>query len=591
MNSTIEYYNNNSNEFIENTINLNMSDLYKKFEAYLYPGNKILDLGCGSGRDSRYFKTRGYDVVAVDPSEKMCQATRKIADISVLQMKAEDMVFKNKFDGIWACASLLHIKKDEMQSVIIRLLDNLVDGGIIYASWKYGDMEIVNDGKYLCYMTDQSLNNLFAEVISAVVLDIWISNDTQGRNEKWINVLLKKAKTDLKDDAIHELDTFDSSDNRADGDSINELFRGLLKDGCFKEFLTYTRKKPELEICLRGNSSPAQITIYYHNHMVWKLEYPKKKGKNAPNVPKVTISMNHARYCADWEQILDELETDYGFKIKKSSWRIPQKRKDSNTYNICGNGYLSCEDREFDDRFVSGTYKLIRKMMDKFFENSEKIDYFKSVAEDIAEEDAEKKLRPQYVEKIAQQEIYRYFKNGRKINDSDYMCIYDLEFSQKGGSGSNQPDSIGIIYDESQVKKIVFIEVKSTKSALTGTSGLEEHCRGMDSYINSNPAIRNRIIESGEYIKKLKEIGVCQYVGLDDALIADIPNVIKIPEGFEKLIIFTDEAAGILKEEGKETEYKEIAEKYGCKIMIFYYNKEESLSKGYSTYQDFDPDI
>lgn len=194
MNSTIEYYNNNSNEFIENTINLSMSDLYKKFETYLQPGKKILDLGCGSGRDSRYFKLKGYDVVAADPSEKMCQATRKIAEVPVLQMKAEDMNFDNEFDGIWACASLLHIKKGKLQRVIIGLLGNLVSGGIIYASWKHGDKESVNEGKYFCYMTEQTLIKLFEEITNAIVLDIWISNDAKGRDEEWINVLLKKER-------------------------------------------------------------------------------------------------------------------------------------------------------------------------------------------------------------------------------------------------------------------------------------------------------------------------------------------------------------------------------------------------------------
>lgn len=194
MNSTIEYYNSNSNQFIADTIGLDMSSLYKQFETYLSPGNKILDLGCGSGRDSRHFKMKGYDVIAVDPSEKMCESTRNIANVTVFQMGAEDLSFQNEFDGIWACASLIHIEKEKLHNVITRIVDCVVNGGVVYASWKYGDNEIVNNGKYLCYMTEQSLNRIFAEVRNIVLIDMWTSDDTQGRNEKWINVLLKRIR-------------------------------------------------------------------------------------------------------------------------------------------------------------------------------------------------------------------------------------------------------------------------------------------------------------------------------------------------------------------------------------------------------------
>ena len=73
MNSNIEYYNNNSKEFIENTINSDMSLWRDKFEKYIPDGGHILDAGCGSGRDSKAFFKHGYSVVAFDASREMCK--------------------------------------------------------------------------------------------------------------------------------------------------------------------------------------------------------------------------------------------------------------------------------------------------------------------------------------------------------------------------------------------------------------------------------------------------------------------------------------------------------------------------------------
>lgn len=73
MNQTITYYNQNAEEYFNKTVNVSMQALYDQFEAYLNPGDKILDLGCGSGRDSKYFLSKGYEVVSVDGSIEMCR--------------------------------------------------------------------------------------------------------------------------------------------------------------------------------------------------------------------------------------------------------------------------------------------------------------------------------------------------------------------------------------------------------------------------------------------------------------------------------------------------------------------------------------
>ena len=144
---TIEYYEKNAEEFVTSTIHADVSGLYKHFEKYISTGCRILDLGCGSGRDSKYFAKKGYDVVAADPSPVMCDQTRRTANVPTILLKAEEIAFEEEFDAIWACASLLHVHKEVMAETIYRLARALKHDGIFYASWKYGDGEHYDNGR------------------------------------------------------------------------------------------------------------------------------------------------------------------------------------------------------------------------------------------------------------------------------------------------------------------------------------------------------------------------------------------------------------------------------------------------------------
>lgn len=141
MNETITYYNQNAEEYFNKTVNVSMQELYDQFEAYLKPGDRILDLGCGSGRDSRYFLSRGYDVVSVDGSKEMCRLAEKYIGRDVRNITFAELDYNNEFDAVWACASLLHVDSDKLFEVFSRIKKSLKDKGVIYASWKYGHKE------------------------------------------------------------------------------------------------------------------------------------------------------------------------------------------------------------------------------------------------------------------------------------------------------------------------------------------------------------------------------------------------------------------------------------------------------------------
>ena len=136
--NTLQYYNQNATKFIENTKSVEFHSVQDKFLSYLSAGSYILDFGCGSVRDSKYFLEKGYRVDAVDGSEEICKITREYVKIEVKKMLFSELSFVNKYEGIWACSSILHLSKDELQDVLYKMMRALKKEGYIYTSFKYG---------------------------------------------------------------------------------------------------------------------------------------------------------------------------------------------------------------------------------------------------------------------------------------------------------------------------------------------------------------------------------------------------------------------------------------------------------------------
>lgn len=194
IDQTLEYYEKNAAAFIKSTIDVNVSELYRPFEELIIPGCKILDLGCGSGRDSKYFVEKGYEVVAVDPSLAMCIHTRSLVNIPVYEIKAEEMQFSNEFNAVWACASLLHIPRDKQKDVLYRIMTALRDEGILYASWKYGTQDRTSDGKRYVDMNELFFNEVIKEVPEMHIVKMWTTRDVRNEysTQKWLNILFRK---------------------------------------------------------------------------------------------------------------------------------------------------------------------------------------------------------------------------------------------------------------------------------------------------------------------------------------------------------------------------------------------------------------
>ena len=172
--NTLDYYNSHADSFREDTIHASMSALQKEFLEMLPAGGRILDLGCGPGRDTRLFLERGFRVTAVDGSEELCRLAEAFTGLPVIHSTFQEFRPGESYDGIWACASLLHLPKEEIVRVIERLSPFLREGGVFYMSFKYG--------------------SFLAGIPALGLVRYALTGDVRpGRgHEKWLNVYLEK---------------------------------------------------------------------------------------------------------------------------------------------------------------------------------------------------------------------------------------------------------------------------------------------------------------------------------------------------------------------------------------------------------------
>ena len=190
---TIEYYNKYASQIFEDTVDQDMEEFRQRFLKYLEEGDTILDLGCGSGRDSLAFYELGYDVTPLDASEEMCKLAEIHTGLEVLQMQYEDMEFDEVFDGIWGCGALIHVPEKELDGVLERIIDALCPGGILYLSFREGDFEGFQGKRYFCDYTEDRLERILEETDRLEVEKIWVTDDARRDSDvRWVNVLAKK---------------------------------------------------------------------------------------------------------------------------------------------------------------------------------------------------------------------------------------------------------------------------------------------------------------------------------------------------------------------------------------------------------------
>jgi mutator protein MutT len=194
---TSNYYSSNATAYCEETRAIQVEDLYDRFLIHVKPGGHILDLGCGSGRDSKSFRERGYTVTSMDGNAEIASWAMKYTGHQVEVKNFQDIDYHGEFDGVWASASLLHCPLNQLSDVLLRVSDSLKGEGIAYMSFKWGDATTVDaQGRHFTNLTTEALSGLLKNVPNVKILEVWDSEAMlRAQPQKWVNAIIKKSES------------------------------------------------------------------------------------------------------------------------------------------------------------------------------------------------------------------------------------------------------------------------------------------------------------------------------------------------------------------------------------------------------------
>lgn len=194
MTKTLNYYNQYAQVYNETTLNIAFDKKREFLLKYLNPKSHILDLGCGSGRDSKAFLQQGYKVTAIDGSKELCKIASENIGQEVNCQLFHELTDVETYDAVWACASLLHLSTVELKDTLKIVARTLKNDGYFYASFKYGEFEGEREGRFFNDFTEDSFQILLTTIPHLMIIETEVTTDViPGReNVSWLNIIMKK---------------------------------------------------------------------------------------------------------------------------------------------------------------------------------------------------------------------------------------------------------------------------------------------------------------------------------------------------------------------------------------------------------------
>ena len=194
MNKTIDFYNNNADQYYQSTVAADLDAARKKFAEHLQPEARIVDVGCGSGRDVVAFRDMGFSAEGIDASEALVRLATERLGITANVADMSDWIADEAYDGIWCCASLMHLNEEDCERFFSNLKYNLRTGGVLYISVKTG-IETGTDaaGRYLRNFNEEDIRDLINKAAGLRLSELWYTDDTLSRRGfRWLNVIAEK---------------------------------------------------------------------------------------------------------------------------------------------------------------------------------------------------------------------------------------------------------------------------------------------------------------------------------------------------------------------------------------------------------------
>ena len=192
---SIGFYDTNAQDFFDRSVEADMARGYADFMALLPAGGRVLDAGCGSGRDALAFHRQGFQVTAMEASARLAGLARAHTGLPIEVMTFDQVTWREAFDGIWACASLLHVPRVSLPGAVGRLRDALVPGGVLWMSFKYGREERQAGERGFTDLDEDLARAMVKTAGGLKLIDLVVTGDVRADHagDRWLSVLCRRG--------------------------------------------------------------------------------------------------------------------------------------------------------------------------------------------------------------------------------------------------------------------------------------------------------------------------------------------------------------------------------------------------------------